>query len=86
MAASLRRRREEGGWGRRREGGGPATALGERWRGADGSFDLMRDCRNPGMENWRFAGGMMGCRSAGGFQMTVHTRDTNTHIVTQTLY
>lgn len=59
-------------WGRTR-GGGPGTVQGARGGGRSSS-GLMRDCRNPGMESWRFAGGTTGCRSAGDFLMTEHTQ------------
>lgn len=52
--------------------GGPGSDLRERSQGV-GSSGLMKDCRNPGMENWRFAGGTTGFRSAGGFLMTEYT-------------
>lgn len=44
--------------------------------GVGRSSGLMRDCRNPGMESWRSAGGTTGCRSAGGRLRTEHTEDT----------
>lgn len=58
--------------------GGPGTDLRERSQGVGRSSGLMKDCRNLGMESWRFAGGTTGFRSAGGFLMTEHTHKRHT--------
>lgn len=52
--------------------GGRGMGLGVMRRDVDSRPGLMRDYRNPGMENWRFVGGTIDCPSARGCLMTKH--------------